>query len=263
MAYTKLLNELIDSSGLTIKEIAERCTAQGVKVTPAYISTLRNDTNNRTPSDEMSKALARACNAKYEDLLVIEAYLETAPKEILGTLEFIRQGALATSMGLLDNKITTQQKKQAEELIRQLPLSEFVIELSSDLIKQSISKGQGTMSLKVTNEFEDMRITQQLKQAIGLTVNDNGMSPKIKKSDKVNFEAKNYKDYSTGDILLFAEKDSEKSKKKGLIVRQAIFDKNNKNITMVAINTDYMTKSYSKDDILIMGKVTQVITEIK
>ena len=91
MPYTKLLNRLIDDSGYSIKEIAERCTENGVKVTPAYISTLRNDTNNRTPSDNMSRALAKACNAKSEDILVVEAYVDNAPKEFAGLINLIRQ----------------------------------------------------------------------------------------------------------------------------------------------------------------------------
>jgi len=82
MAYTALLNKLIENSGLTVKEIAERCTESGTKITAAYISTLRNSTDNRAPSSEVSKALAKVCGAKNENVLVIEAYLDTAPAEL-------------------------------------------------------------------------------------------------------------------------------------------------------------------------------------
>lgn len=259
MAYTVLLNKLIKDSELTIKEIAERCTAEGVKVTPAYISTLRNDKNNRTPSDEMSRALAKACKAKNENILVVEAYLEKAPKEFNNLMQLLRNVMITSSMGFVENRVTSQQKKEAEEMFKQFPMSEFIVSLSNDVVKQSVVKNKGTMSYKVNTEINDMKITQTLSQAMGIPVSDDGMRPTINKENKVNFEWKEIKDYKTGDIVCFVEKDN----KKGVMARQIfIDDKSYKTITMLPINSEYSFKKYKVEDITIFGKVTQVISDI-
>lgn len=85
MAYAKLLNELIEKSGLSTREIAKRCEEQGQPITPSYISILRKESNSRVPSEDMSRVLARVLGAD-EDTLVLEAYLENAPEPLLKVL---------------------------------------------------------------------------------------------------------------------------------------------------------------------------------
>lgn len=82
MNYTELLNELISSSKLTQKQIAEGCKQLGEDVTPSYINVLKNNVG-RIPSDEVSRAIAKTCNAPFEDILVVQGYLDKAPDAIL------------------------------------------------------------------------------------------------------------------------------------------------------------------------------------
>ena len=60
MPYAKLLNQLIEESGMTAKDVAQKCADHGVSITPSYLSMLRNGAGKRMPSDEVSRAIAKA-----------------------------------------------------------------------------------------------------------------------------------------------------------------------------------------------------------
>ena len=80
MPYTKLLNNIIADSNLSYKFIAEKCTEMGTTIDPSYISKLLSGKCN-VPSEKISRALANVCGYD-ERLLVLEGYLDIAPKEI-------------------------------------------------------------------------------------------------------------------------------------------------------------------------------------
>lgn len=259
MAYTELLNKLIENSGLSVKEIAERCTSNGVKITSAYISTLRNDKNNRAPSDEISRAIAKACNAKYENILVIEAYLDKAPTEIIILLKAIRESTLISALGLFENKFTSQQQHNIQELISAMPLSEVIIELASNEAVKNLKKQSGAFSYTTNYQQDGIKIIQELKQSIGIEIADDGMKPIINKHDKVNFELKKLAQYNTGDILCIAKKSG-----KQVIARKVVFSTDSrKKVTLLPINAEFSIEEAKSEDLIILGKVTQVIREIK
>ena len=64
MNYTKMLNKLIKESEMTQKEISDKCKELGEEVTTTYLSALKN-TNGKMASDNISRTIAKACNAKY------------------------------------------------------------------------------------------------------------------------------------------------------------------------------------------------------
>lgn len=259
VAYTELLNKLIENSGLTVKEIAERCTESGVKITSAYISTLRNDKNNRSPSDEISVALAKACNAKYENILVIEAYLDKAPKELLTILNELKHTIAISVVGIFDNKLTSQQHHEIQNIANMMSLSEMIIELANEQMIKNIRKEAGAFSIKSSYKQDGIKVTQELKQAIGIEITDDGMKPIINKGNKVNFEFKEYVDYKTGDIICFAKKGSKKA-----IARKVVFNGDSrKKVTLLPINAEFSIEEAKAEDLIIFGKVTQVISEIK
>ncbi|GGG09655.1 S24 family peptidase [Paenibacillus abyssi] len=95
MGYYESLVNMINSSGLTLKEISDKCEDQGVKVAPSYISKLQ--TKRQAPaSDEVNAAIARVCNADIEDFLY-ESYIEKSPdtvKELHQEIEVWFRGML-------------------------------------------------------------------------------------------------------------------------------------------------------------------------
>ncbi len=101
MNYTEMLNKLISESGMNQKEISMRCTELGEDVTTTYLSALKN-TSGKMASDSISRVIAKACNAKHSEILVVQAYLDRAPKIIIDFLEEIRiveeQGATLTKL---------------------------------------------------------------------------------------------------------------------------------------------------------------------
>lgn len=89
MNYTEMLNKLITESGLNQKEICDNCKKLGENVTTTYLSALKN-TNGKTASENISRTIAKACNAKYSEILVVQACLDKAPNYIIEFFEEIR-----------------------------------------------------------------------------------------------------------------------------------------------------------------------------
>ncbi len=257
MPYTQLLNQLIDESKLSAKQIAEKCKEFGVNITPSYISTLRNDKNNRTPSDDVSVAIAKACNAEkgYENILVVEAYLDIAPKEIIKLIEMLKDVFTNSIIGAFENRITTQQMKEIRKQFDNMPMAKFLIAYTSEKAISSIKKQPGTLNIVSKDFYKDTNITvtQEIKP-VGFSISDNGMYPIISKGDMVNVEIREYK---TGDIVLIKKKD----KKANLLARKIVVG-NKKQITLIPINNDFPTETVSVDDIIVLGVITQFIRQI-
>lgn len=258
MAYTELLNEVINQSGLTVKEIAERCTANGVKVTAAYISTLRNDTKNRTPSDEMSRAIAKACGWKDENALVIEAYIDNAPPEFKGVFDFIREMFVHTFASIFENSLTEDAAKAYKEQLERIPMCELIRELGKPIDSMNFEKQFGTMNMSAHTESDGIKAEITAKQAVGFDVTDDSMYPTMPKGSKATLEYCDLDKYKDGDILAYIEKNTT-----ALMYRKAAFlNEQHTQVAMFPMNSDFQTKTYNVEDITILGKVTQVITKI-
>lgn len=256
MAYTTLLNKIIESSGLTVKEIAERCKQSGVDITPAYISTLRNNKNNRAPSDKVSKALAKACEYKDEEALVIEAYLDSAPDIIRKFFSVMKKSVLPITMGMFENKFTSQNIKDLEAIFEEIPMAEFISEIANQDLK--FKKERGTYNIKAISD-DKITITQEIKQTLGLPVCDDGMKPQICKGNLIQIEFKELEDLKTGDIVCYT-KDKNDNK---IFVRKIVIGESKKQVTMLPINSDFTPEIVNIDEILIMGKVVRVTADIK
>lgn len=257
MPYAVLLNDLISKSGLSVKEIADRCKQNGQEITPAYISLLRNTDNKRIPSDEMSRALAIACNAKYDNLLVIEGYLDKAPEEILTVLVMIRDSIVSTALCIYDNQISKKEMKAYQDALAQMPLAEIIIE-SAQQPQTELEKGQGGLiNLQGSMLDDEVNATVQISSTIGLPIKDDSMFPILPKGCKTILEMKNIADYQDGDILCFSVKGKDE-----LLYRKCTFvDGLHKKVVMVPMNTQYPSGLYCVKDIVIFGKVKQSITD--
>lgn len=105
MNYTEMLNNLINESGMNQKEISAKCKELGEDVTTTYLSALKN-TNGKMASDNISRVIAKACHAKYDEILVVQAYIDKAPQIIIDFLECFRkmqeQGAEFTQLAFAE-----------------------------------------------------------------------------------------------------------------------------------------------------------------
>lgn len=80
MNYSELLSSYIESSGLTLDQIVDRCKQRGVEIHPTYISKLRKGLRP-APSEEISKALAESLGQNPDDL-ILAGHLERTPTPI-------------------------------------------------------------------------------------------------------------------------------------------------------------------------------------
>ena len=259
MAYTEMLNILIHDSGLTVKQIADKCSEYGVDITTTYISKLRNDKNNKAPSDKVSIALAKACGAKFEECLVVEAYLDKSPKIIMDFFNLLKKIVVPITMGVLENKFTTQEQKKLEKAVESLPMSQFIFEMVKENKGTQIKKEFGAGHIKAIQKGDDFNIKHEITQNLGLPISDDGMSPQIHKGDFVQIEYKSIDELKTGDIICFG-----KVKNKGkFYARKIVIGDNKKSITLLPMNNEYTFENTNVDDIVIFGKIVRVTTEIK
>lgn len=124
MTFTELLNIIIKESGLTNKEIIEKCKEAGEPITPNYLSILKNDTN-KIPSEKVALTLAKVCNAKYENILVVQAYLDRAPQPIKEFIEAVKESEIEEIKYIFE-QTKTEIKKEDLVKLESLELAEFV-----------------------------------------------------------------------------------------------------------------------------------------
>lgn len=126
MTYTEMLNKVLDGSGKMLKEIAEECQKSGVNLTNTYLSSLKT-TPGKIASDDISRAIAKACEAKYEDILVVQAYLDRAPAVIIEFLEHTKKmsGFAADLMSMGELSVDYM---QAIQTLQEYTLAEYVCE---------------------------------------------------------------------------------------------------------------------------------------
>ena len=258
MPYTKLLNQLIERSGKTVKEIAESCTADGQKVTAAYISVLRNPDNKRIPSNELSRALAKACNAENMDILVLEAYLDKAPQEFSAVLDIFKNIMVVSTIGVLQNSVPEQDIAAFGQYINNMPMAEMISELSKQKTP-NLTKEIGAFNFNQQGTAGMLDFSGELRQANGMLVKDNSMFPTLPQGSKAILEMKELAEYKDGDILCFIVKGEQDH----AFRKAAFLNEDHMEIAMFAMNPDFDTKKYKTQEIVVLGRVKQVITNIQ
>ena len=248
MAYSKLLAKIIAETNYTQDEIAQKCCELGVKVRREKINALVNNRES-PPDDEISRAIAKVCNVD-ERKLVLEGYIDTAPKEIKDILETIRNFIYlstisATSiLGITDRKSINI----IEDYLKNEPLSDTLIELI-DSKEDSIKFIENNFNMKINSLGKEISI----KNPNGIEVKDNGMSPLIEEGNKIVLDFNKKCDIS--DIVAFKSKNDKD-------IKVRILSKNNDTFIMIPLNSKYDREIYSKEDISIIGKVDNVIKKI-
>lgn len=196
MPYAKLLNQLIEESGMTAKDVAQKCTDYGVSITPSYLSMLRNGAGKRMPSDDVSRAIARALG-KDENLLVVERALDEAPEPITKALHYILRITTASMFGLTGNDLTPEMEALMNEQIQKMPLSESVLQLAQQTnLPQFTKDSSGAMM-----QNADGTVTVNVIAPAEFVVDTDAMQPIIGKGDRVRIQGG--QQYKAGDIVAF------------------------------------------------------------
>ena len=258
MPYSKLLSNLIESKNLSIKEVAIKCKEYGVNITASYISMIKNSDNKKIPSDEVSRALAKACEAENIETLVIEAYIDKAPIEFRGFLEEYRQIIIQSILMFYTNKVTNEEMQEVIKKMKEMPMAEFILQ-STNLSQQfDFDKQAGSFNAKIEMTDDIKKTLLELKEPEGFIIDDNSMYPIIIAGSKVNPQFLPINEYRNGDILLIVIKGSKKP-----VCRKCLFDETRTKITLMAYDQKIETESYNVKDIAILGKVKRIITELE
>ncbi len=244
MKYAELLDQLIQKSGITAKELAEKCQAQGVEITPSYISLLRNKEKNRVPSDDVSIALAKALG-KEDNYLVLEGYLEAAPIELKQAIKNLYFQSVVAAAWVAGTALEKDQEQVIKATIEQQPMCEIVLYISQKLEAEKYD--QAFMSTKVEGNTITLVMPQELN------VEDNDMYPLMEKGNKAKLVTKS--EYENGDIVAVSLKETS--------IKFRKLQKISEELTLLlAFNPECETMSFDEKTMVIIGKVDSVTKKL-
>ena len=257
MPYSMLLRKIVADSGYSSKYIVEECEKRNYKIDKSYFSKLLND-KVPPPTEELSRIISDICNVD-ERQLVLEGYMDKAPKEIKEAFSSIKMITMYSTLRLFQSGIDENVFEKVEEELKKMPISDFIIQLidNKDLCMQ-----MGDLMFPdddddddiIDTNIKDDDITININQPVGFKMPDNSMFPIIQENAQImlKFQPK----YDDGDIIALKIQDEE-----DFTVRCAIFQEDK--IILKAFNSKEPIKSYEYDKISILGKVNKVITEIQ
>lgn len=242
MNYTKLLNQLIDASGLQLKEIAEKCVSLGENVSASYISVLKN-TEGRTASDNISRAIAVACGAAHEDILVTQAYLDDAPSQILTLLSSMKDTALASSLFVIKNSFGEDAYRTFEHELSLMSLAQFVCEAN-----------QYSFPVDFTNHSTMPNVNISFDGINSITVSDDSMEPILAEGSRVTLESDVV--LKSGDLVYYKNaKTDEKRIRLYIETELGVW-------AFVPFCKNYPPETLSKDQFIILGRVKDVTRKL-
>lgn len=276
MAYSDLIKTYIEKSKLTHKEIAIKCKEMGKSIDPSYISKLVNGKID-PPSDDVSRVIAKVCGGN-ENILILEAYLEKAPKPLLDFLTIIRFARNSMNfLQVLDHQDNDIDEKKTDQLLEDFlqkldtkPISEFILETNSaglvetakDFIKLEARyynnidkvKLRESLSNNPDSSFDDIvtSIAENTVLDYLPVIEDDSMLPDFPKGSKALIYEKTY---SNGDIVGFWSNDYKK-----IQIRK--YFRENDTTLLLPINTDFEPIIYNNSDANIVGKVSKMIVPL-
>lgn len=246
MPYNKLLKRIIANTDYTQQQVAEKCTDLGIPISRSYINKLEGN-KSPAPKEEVSRAIAKVCNVD-ERLLVLEGYLDKAPKEIKDFFISLKKMASCLSTNLFTNTFDNTAMNCIEEQIENEPLSDFIISII-EYMNICATPTENGLELKEKND----NIIFNLTKPYFLKCEDNAMYPVIKEDDEVMLDMK--KQYENGDIVMVKIEPQNRR-----VIRQIMFL--GRDIQLIPLNKKYHTEIYNRKDVVIIGKINKIITKI-
>ncbi|MBJ6361309.1 S24 family peptidase [Paenibacillus sp. GCM10012307] len=239
MGYFDSLSKMVKESGLTLKEIADKCGDYGVNINPSYISKLQT-TRQAPASDEVNIALAKVCKADVDNFRY-EAFIEKSP-------EFLKD--------FIDKNL---------RIIRKM--SEFYIDTNYENdIPSSISEKTKNFSdyemvnfiyeeyLLLSHLETDYEAALETKETIKMF--DDSMEPRIPKDTLLTVDDS---EVNNGDIVFVILTDGSFLIRKYIEIQQKDFT--NK-IGLISENRWYSSSTIDKHEIKTLRKVKSMTLPI-
>ncbi len=247
MAYSKLLLKIIAESGHNYKEIVEECNKRGKKIDKSYFSRVVNG-KVPPPAEDLSRMISDICNVD-ERRLVLEGYIEKAPKEIREVFENMKEIILSFAASLIDDEYSQENIDDVKNALDKEPISDFIISLlDMDIDNMNFNDEDYYLENQQEDDF-----TIRLKEPVALSMKDDAMYPIIPEGAKIYL--KFVEEYENGEY--FAVKINNQN---DYTVRQVLV--NNEEIILVPLKKSFETVTYKKEELTIIGKVDKVLIKI-
>ena len=176
MTYAEMLEDIIRKSELSLRQIAKRCEDLNLKITPSYISQLKNG-KLPPPSEEVSLILAKACGSDRQAHLVFQGYMEKAPT-------MVKEYMLASSnlnKVMLESLCKATNKdfsKEMENYIKELDVL-AALELSSKYVHSDDPEHRNNLVREICLNCGNAVEADANGEIINFFLADNAMSPYI------------------------------------------------------------------------------------
>lgn len=176
MSYAEMLNEIINESQLSLRQISKRCEGLNLKITPSYISQLKNG-KLPPPSEEVSLVLAKVCGSNKQAYLVFQGYMEKAPsmvKEYMLASSSLNKVMLESLCKATDKAFTEEMKNYIKGLDVLAAL-----ELSSEYVNSDDPTVRNNLVRQICLSCGDVADADTSGEIINLFIADTAMSPYI------------------------------------------------------------------------------------
>lgn len=245
MGYKETLSQMVEKSGLTLREIADRCRAKGVNIDPSYISKLQTG-KQAAASEKISRVLADVCGEK-PDNLIFEGYLEKAPKIIR---DFVEK-SISSIKGLTNFVFSFTSPEKAgliKDNLEKMSPVEFLNEVNEILKSEDDTSGNAP-----EEDAEDfLSLLSDILKNPTFPMDDDSMQPLIPKGSSVKLgEPK--EDYD-GDVAFV------KLPGNIYIVRRVFFFDNK--VILIPENKLYSKEVFDSSEVSIVGPVKSIEIEL-
>jgi len=243
MSYKKILESAIKNSGCSKAEIARRCTEIEVPITKSYLCKLVSG-KTAPPAPEKSRAIAKVCGID-EDLLVIEGFLETAPKEITSALQNLKFIVYSLTQNLGRDRLDSEKFESLRKDLNNQPIALFI---------KFLMTFEDTTIEKINNiKLSDNQISVTFNEPLSFLIEDDSMEPIIPKDSKVTYQE--ISSFKNGELYLVKVPNND-----NLLVRKVL--KENGKILLIPINNNFEIKILDENEVKILFKIAQVITKV-
>ncbi len=249
MPYSKLLQKIIADTDYKNSDIIKKCKEEyNVIINETHFSKILNN-HRKPPKVEVSKAIAKVCEVD-ERLLILEGYIDKAPKEIQEIFRNLQFNINTISALLVSNIRDLEDEKL--KIIKKYLDNEYI---ASSIIFMLDEMDNSTSFIKNNIDIEENLLNTNISFHVpqGILINDDSMSPIIEEGNKVILDLK--KPFKISDFVAYKNNKSEN-------IKVRILTKNNSTYVMIPINRKYNQEIYSEQDIKILGKVSQVIKDL-
>lgn len=245
MPFSRLLKKVVAESNMQQKDIVAECRKLGKKIDESYFSKILKGEKN--PTEDLVRVLANVCNYD-EKKLVLEYYFDQAPQEVIEALVALKAIMTLGTINIFNGTLNKGHLEQVQREYLKEPIANFIIEIING--KDAI--------LNFTNINSNISIfnnelTVNVNELFTYPIKDNGMFPLITEKNRVSVAFQN--NYRLNDILLIKNKTTEE-----YVVRYVAEEKNF--FRLIPMNREYKIEVFNKEDIIIIGRVNRIVTEL-